>query len=306
MAFIEFPDRPFTTEDAQRRGLSRQQLHRAVAEGLVRRVVRGAYLPMSLADTAETRAAAVSLVVAHNHVVVDRTAAAVHGVDTLTWAEHDHAPPVETCALRGHNPTRRTGVEGRTRDLTDSDVMLIGGIRVTTPRRTALDLGCNLRRREALAAMNALARAHGLTSGTLLAELPRFRGRRGVIQLRELAPLVDPRIESQRESWTLVAFYDAGLPLPEPQYWIVIDGVPRFRLDFAYPHARVCVEYDGYDFHERTPEQKERDRERRQWLRDHGWTVIVLRRGDFTGEALERWLRELGDALQPAYSNRRW
>ena len=36
------------------------------------------------------------------------------------------------------------------------------------------------------------------------------------------------------------------------------------------------------------------------------WTVIVVRRGDFTGERLDRWLGELRDALQPDYSNRRW
>ena len=75
--------------------------------------------------------------------------------------------------------------------------------------------------------------------------LARYRRRRGVIQLRQLVQLVDPRVESERESWVLLAIHDAGLPLPEPQYWIEIDGVPTYRLDFAYPRLRVCVEYDG-------------------------------------------------------------
>ena len=50
--------------------------------------------------------------------------------------------------------------------------------------------------------------------------LPRFRRRRGVVQLRELLELVDARIESARESWTWLEIHDAGLPLPEPQVWI--------------------------------------------------------------------------------------
>jgi hypothetical protein len=32
----------------------------------------------------------------------------------------------------------------------------------------------------------------------------------------------------------------------------------------------------------------------------------VVRRGDFTGDALDRWLAELRRALAPSYTNRRW
>jgi hypothetical protein len=184
--------------------------------------------------------------------------------------------------------------------------MIIGGVRVTTPIRTALDLGCQLRRREAYAALNAFARQHELRVETLRAAAQRFRRRRGVRQLRELLGLIDPRVESARESWTLLAIYDAGLPLPEPQVWIEIDGRPTYRLDLAYRLSKVCVEYDGFDFHERDAGQRAYDEERRDWLRHDGWIVIVVRRGDFTGDALERWLRELREALRPTYSNRRF
>lgn len=136
--------------------------------------------------------------------------------------------------------------------------------------------------------------------------LPRYRGRRGVRQLKELAPLVEPRVESKREAWTLLAIVDAGLPLPEPQVWIEVDHVPTYRLDLAYVHARVCVEYDGVDAHDLTEEQRAHDAERRRWLREHGWTVIVVRRGDFTGDRLDRWLRQVREALVPKVSNRRW
>lgn len=306
MSEPQFPQRPFWAAEAKRLGISAKQIERAVAAGKLRRVFRGVYVPTHLEDTIALRAVAIALVIADHNVVVDRTAAWLHGVDCVTWAEHAVLPPVETCALRGRRRTDLTGADGRERDLAAQDIQTIDGVRVTTPLRTALDLGCNLRRREAYAAMNALARRHHLTAAMLAIELPRFRGRRGVVQLRELIPLVDPRLESERESWTLLEIHDAGLPLPTPQHWIVIDGVPTYRLDLAYPELRVCVEYDGFDAHARTPEQVAHDEARREWLRCNDWTVIVVRNGDFTGERVERWIRELAEALVPSYTNRRW
>ena len=302
----ELPRRPFTQAEAGALGLSRSAFYRLVKSGVLRAVVRGVVVHADLPDDHVSRAAAVALAIPAHHVAVDRTAAAVHGVQTFTYAERDAPPPVEACALRGRNPTHLDGVDGRSRDLTAEDVMTIGSLRVTTPLRTACDLGCVLRRREAYAAMVGLARGHGLTPVQFTRLLPRFAGRRGVIQLRELIPLIDTRLESARECWTLLAIHDAGLPHPEPQHWIVIDGVPTYRLDFAYVGARVCVEYDGFDAHDATDDQREYDAARRAWLRENGWTVIVVRIGDFTGDALDRWLDELRAALRPTYSNRRW
>lgn len=303
MAEIEIPDNPFTHRDLDDIGISREQLRRLVEADLVRRLVRGAYLKAGIELTPQVRARTVAAVITSHHVVCDRTAAWVHGVDTLTYAEKDIPPPIDVCALRGHEPSERDGVDARSRDLAPHDLMTLDGLRVTTPLRTALDLGCLLRRREAMAALDAFARLHGLTKDELTLEARRYRRRRGVIQLRELVALVDARAESARESWTRLAIHDAGIIAPEPQVWIEIDGVPTYRLDLAYRRARVAVEYDGWDAHERTPEQKQHDRERRKWLRDNGWTIIVIRRGDFTGDALDRWLGELRAALHPTYSN---
>ena len=300
---LALPDNPFTSTDADALGLTRKKLRLLVEQEVVVRLVRGVYARAGLDLTVEVRAQAVASVIAPQHVVCDRTAAWIHGIDTFVYAEHDVPPPIEVCALRGYAPCERAGVDGRTRDLAPYDVMTIQGIRVTTPLRTALDLGCLLRRREAMAALDAFARLHGLTNSELTLEARRYRRRRGVIQLRELVGLVDARAESARESWTRLAIHDAGIIPPEPQVWIEIDGVPKYRLDLAYRHARVAVEYDGWDNHERTPEQKEHDRERRKWLRDNGWTIVIVRKGDFTGPALDRWLNELRAALRPAYSN---
>ena len=301
-----WPDGPFHRATLEDLGITGATLARALRRGQIRCIVRGVFVLSSVPDGLELRARAVGAAVKPHHVVTDRTAAWLWGIDVHTYAELDSVPDVEACALRRNEPTTVSGVDGRTRDLRPDDITMLDGIRITTPLRTALDLGCCLRRREAYAALNAFARKFGLTRRDFVRALGRYRRRRGVVQLRQLVDLIEPRVESERESWVLLAIYDAGLPLPEPQYWIEIDGVLVYRLDFAYPRLRIVVEYDGFDAHERTKEQQEHDAERRAWLRDHGWTVIVVRRGDFTRDALDRWLRELRQALAPSYRNRRW
>lgn len=301
-----YPDHPFTLRQAAELGITRTRVHTAVRDGVIRRALRGVYVRADLPDTIELRARAAALVVGPTAVLVDRTAAWIHGVDVLTHPEREVLPPLETCVLRWNSRPRRDGVDGRTRDLAPEDVMVIHGVRVTTPLRTALDLGCNLRRRDALAALDQFMRLHGLTREGLASAAIRYFRRRGVVQLRQLIPLANPRAESVRESWTRLEIIDAGLPCPEPQYWIEIDGVPTYRLDLAYPRHRIVIEYDGEEFHDATPEQREHDRTRRRWLDDHGWTVIVVKRGDFTGSASDHWLSELRAALKPTYSNRRW
>lgn len=298
---LQLPDRPFHVRELAGLGLTRNQLRALVATGAVRRLGRAVYVDGALTDSVALRARAVALVAPPDHVVCDRSAAWIHGVDTFT--RRDEMPLLETCGSPGGKASSRAGVDGHTRDLSPRDVTTIDGIKVTTPMRTALDLGCRLERKDALAAMDALCRLHELTRQDLARELRRFRRRRGVIRLRELARLVDPRAESARESWTRLAIHDAGLPVPQLQHWVIADGARRYRLDLAYPDRRIAIEYDGFDSHRRSPEQLERDAERRLWLHEHGWTVIVVRTGDFTGAALDRWLNEVRYALAPTYSN---
>lgn len=298
--------RPFTCRQAREAGWSRKRLAAAVRAQDVRRVLRGVYVSTSIPDDPHTRALAVMLVVGPDSIVCDRTAAWLHGVDVFGYADQELLPPVETCVLRGGNRSRRAGIDGRERDLAPRDLMELGGVTVTTPLRTALDLGCGLGRRRALGALDQFMRLHGVTRDQMHRDLPRYFRRRGVVQLRELVPLADWRAESMRESWVRLDIHDAGLPAPELQHWIEIDGVPTYRLDLAYPKHRIAVEYDGEEFHRRTEAQRKADRERRKWLRDHGWTVIVIDKDGLTGDDPDGWRDELREALRSRTKRLRW
>lgn len=305
MSPLEIPTRPFTLAHARDAGITDHQLRCLVNEQAIRRVVRGVYAPTDLADTLEMRCTAVGLVVPPHQIVCDRTAAWLHGVDVLGLTDKVVLPPVEVCTLRGRSVSELAGVDGRTRDLLPVDLMQVGGLWVTTPLRTALDLGCGLGKHRALGGLDAFMRHHGVTQWEMRRELPRFRRRRGVIQLRFLIPLADPRAESPRESWVRLDIHLEGFPAPVLQFWVHRDGTPIYRLDLAWPEHRVAVEYDGEDWHLRTEEQRERDDKRRTWLRRQGWTIIVVDKHGVHDPA-QRWMIELAEALRPRTRRLRW
>jgi hypothetical protein len=262
----------------------------------VARVLHGAYAAVEIELDTRQRARAAALVVSPYSVLRDRTASWVWGVECHDYAELDGTPPIETCVLRGHEPTDRSGVAGIVRDLAPEDWTEVHGLRLTTPLRTALDLGCLLRPHRALGAMDALMRIHGFTHEDMRMLLRRYRRRRGVVQTRWLVNVVDPAAESQPESWVRWFILERSLPVPTPQVWVEVAG-SSFRLDLAYPRARIAVEYDGEEFH-RTPAQRTYDEQRRAALRAAGWVVIVVRREDLAPERREQWLRELTDVLR--------
>lgn len=212
----ELPTHPFTTAQAAELGLDRKMLCAAVSERRLVRLFTGVYLSSEVEVTTAVRGQAARLVTNPNSVLCDRTAAWILGVDVLRYAELDVPPPLESYVLRGHDPTDRRELHGGTRDLLPEDWFEIEGVRVTTPVRTAVDLACKLPRREAMAALDALARAYDLTREELSQLLARryFR-RRGVVQARQLVPLVDKRAESQPESWTRLEIVDRDIPPPQ-------------------------------------------------------------------------------------------
>lgn len=287
---------PFTSRQAAEAGVSRSRLAAMIKDRSIRPILFDVYASAHLEDTLALRVTALSLVVRPFVVVCDRAAAWLYGVDTLDYFELDAVPPVDTCVAPAHTRVRRRNCKGRQRELCDDDVQRIGSIQVTTPLRTAMDLGRQLSRRDALACLDAFARSGLVAPVALHQQLPRYAGKRGVIQLRELVTLVDAGAESPSESWTRLCLIDAGLPVPHTQWVIEVNGQVIFRLDLAYPKHKVAIEYDGLEFHQ-SEEAQRHDEARRQWLRDHGWTVIVVGKNDFDADSVARWTNDVRLAL---------
>jgi hypothetical protein len=90
--------------------------------------------------------------------------------------------------------------------------------------------------------------------------------------------LADPRSESPPESWLRVAFVLGGLPECVPQFEVVHNGMFLGRVDFAWPEARVIVEYEGAHHFEGL--HIRRDDARYARLLAAGWRVIRVSAAD--------------------------
>lgn len=288
-------DAPFTAAMARDAGLTRHHLSALLREGLARRVLHGVYAASQAQDSVLFRAQSLGLVVPECAVVTDRTAAWLHGVPILERGAHLAAPPISVCETVDSR-VRRKGVDGRRRQLLDRDVMPLHGILVTTPLRTGLDLGRRLWRFDALSAIDGVLHI-GVDHDEMLEESLRFRGHRGMRQLRGLLPLGDGRAEYPGESALRLHWYDAGLPPPDLQHKIFDDkGIELYRLDVPLPEVRYCAEYDGEEFHS-TEEDVAHDESRRDWIRrERHWTIDAFRK-----DAVYGWNTDITARLRAGF-----
>jgi hypothetical protein len=297
-------DRPFTTAAALAEGLGERQLGSLLRAGHLRRLLHGVYAAAQAPDNVRFRAEALTLVVPDQAVVSGRTAAWLHGIPILERGSHLAVPPLHLSDTRDTR-MRRIGVDANRRMLTAGDIELLQGVRVTSVLRTACDLGRLLWRFDAIAALDG-ALAVGLDKGRLLRHVERFRGYRGVRQLRALAPYADGLAESPGESALRLHWLDAGFPPPQVQYPVTGGEWPRYRLDMALSLIRYAAEYDGQEHHSST-EDRAHDERRRRWITEEcHWTVDVFTKEDVYGRNPDiGWkLRDGARRAREAY--RRW
>lgn len=278
-------DRVFSSAEADALGVPASLRAVLVARGLVRPMLRGVYVATQVQDSYCLRVSAVGLVAPPHAVVVDRTAAWVHGVDALPRSAVHEMPSLDLFSSSGSR-VRRAGISSGVRGLLARDVEEIDGVRLTTPLRTACDLGRLLWRYDALGAIDGFLRL-GVDQSHLIAETDRFKGYRGVVQLRRLAPLGDTGAESQPESALRLHWHESAIPVPpRTQIWVYDDcGIPKFRIDVGCPDVRYGAEYFGEEFH--GDEEVEHDENRIEWLTNRrGWEMDVFTKADVYGREL--------------------
>jgi hypothetical protein len=215
-------------------------------------------------------------------VVTDWTACWFH-TGVLRPNQHLTVPELSVFRPAGHDRLRNGLCQSGERTFLPADVTAVGDLRVTTPLRTAWDLGRLAYRDQAIGALDALLRHGSFTSGELLGGVERFKGMRGVVQLRALAPLADPRAESPGESTLRLRWLDLpSLPPPTPQVSITVGDVEVYRIDLGVPELRYGCEYDGEEFH--GEDMSVHDAGRRADLRRRfRWDVEGVRRTNVYG-----------------------
>ena len=256
-----------------------------------RRLFPDVYACAALPVTHRLLARAVGGLLLPDAVVSGRSAAVLWGADLAT------AQDVVDCTI---DASRRSGavrgVRVTRRALSDEEVLRRDGVLVTSPLRTALDLGRVTPADEAVACVDAFLRLRlvALDEVRTAAQALTGPGCRGI---RLALARADGLAESPRETRLRLLLHGSRLPRPVAQH-AVVDRDRRFvaRVDFAWPELRVALEYDG-TWHG-APQQVGKDRRRLNALTAAGWTVVFVTAADLADPVL--LIARIGAALEAA------
>ncbi|HEX3824079.1 MAG TPA: type IV toxin-antitoxin system AbiEi family antitoxin [Mycobacteriales bacterium] len=250
--------RPFTSTMARDVGVSARQLQGSRCQ----RLFRDVYVGADITVTTELLASGISLLLPPGTVVGGTAAALLHGADVRRRRD-----PVEVVACRD-SQIRRPGIRASAALLEPGDIVMIGGVPVTSPVRTAFDLARKRDVIEAVVGVDAMLNRGGCRLEELAAYIAGHRGWRGVRWADRATFFAEPKAESPMESRQRMRFVLAGLPRPKAQVELYTEsGIFVARLDHGYLEWKVGPEYDGEPHEGRW----RADNERQERIRAMGW-----------------------------------
>lgn len=241
--------RPMLRSELRAEGVTGDEIDRARHAGRLTRLRPGAYLGSGderLAEP-EARHALAARAAVRQHGTSDgaashTSAAAMHGLPL--W----RVPLVRSHLTRpGEGGGRRTAYLHLHRaELEPDEVVLVDGVRVTSPARTVVDIARTLPFEQAVAVADAALHSEIVESGELAVALLRARGARGLPAARRVVAFADGAADGPGESISRVRFARSGLPRPELQH-VVRDPSDRFiaQVDFWWPARALVGEFDG-------------------------------------------------------------
>ncbi len=267
---------PFIGSDALAAGVvSRHELRR-----YYRAIMPNVYLDKRVQPTLRDRTIAASLWSGKQAVVAGVAASAVHGAK---WVDDD-----ARIELIWRNARAPRGVITRDELLLDDEFRSLDGLLVTTPERTAFDLGRRGRVGAAVARLDALAAATGFKVADVGVLSRRHRHTRGLRQLEVALDLVDDGAQSPKETSLRLLLIRYGFPRPQTQIPVLSpDGLRTYYLDMGWEDIKLAVEYDG-DQHRTDPVQFAYDIRRRDDLHELGWTDIRVTARHHFADVIER------------------
>lgn len=232
------------------------------------------------------------------------TAAQLHGIP-LPWFDDDIKTIHLTMPAHAPQPRRR-GVIGHSNALDPCDIMYMGGIPVTTPMRTFLDLATILTLDQLVAVADFLICEHNrpfeppriaiVPAATLRTFITGKYRIRGLGTARAALDLMRIGVDSPPETRLRLILQRAGLPEFTTNY--AIAGVPEVWPDLACEEYKTSGQYEG-EIHKTTQKQLyDRNRDERSAAR--GWLQVKVYSADMRrGEAhvvdmFRRALRQQG------------
>lgn len=226
-------DEPFRGSEALRAGaLTEHRLrnyHRAV--------FRDVYVANDTVMTAELKARAAWLAAGPSAVLAGISAAAVHRAE---WLE----PDLPAVVVRNDRRSP-SGLVVHSYDLAPEEVCAVRGMSVTTPARTAFDLGRLLPASVAVPILDALIRSSGLEISDVWAIAAARPGLRGVRRLGATVGIADGGAETALQSRVRTLLTNAYLPPLETQIVLGDEFGPVFaRAHMGWREWQVAVQCD--------------------------------------------------------------
>ena len=254
-------------------GLSRNVVDHRRDNGLLIIMHAGVYRVAGCPPTSHQRIMAATLAAGARAVASHRAAGFLHRLDGIE-------PRAEVTVGRQRAPRSEGIVVHRLASLTAGDVEVRNGIARTRPAATIIALAAVVPESLLEAALeDALFR--GLVSCTQLRcrlDAAGPQGRKGAATIGNLLAVrrAGPRwTQSEFERRLLVLLRRAGVPLPVPQYEVLLPDGGRAFLDFAWPHLRLALEADSYRHHAGRLAWA-RDRTRNSAIVSLGWRIIPI------------------------------
>lgn len=261
----------------------------AIAGGVVTRhelqrwyrpLFRNVHVPKGRSLSLQDRTTAAWLWSRRGGIVTGVAASALHGAE---WVDDDVTIELLWDYLRSPR-----GITVRHERIDDDEIICVAGLPVTTPARTAFDLGRFLPRTKAIERLDALMRACPFSTEDVLMLAKRYRGARGVARLKAALPLVDGGAASPAETRLRLLYIDAGLPRPTTQITIVDEWGRLVRtVDMGWEDFNVASEYDGGQ-HQSDRAQYIKDLKVLPKLRQLGWDVMQVIKEDPRHEVIQR------------------
>lgn len=238
------------------------------------------YVPTGTDLTATTRARAAWLWSRRRGIVAGHSASALHGAK---WV--DHQAPAQLLYEHRRPPA---GIRTWSDQIAEDELQLVSGVPTTTAARTAFDIACRNSVGNAVAAVDALARATRFNVADAQVLANRYKGHRNVRRARRALTLIDAGAESPRETWLRLLLIDAGYPRPRTQIPVYGEyGELVALLDLGWEDVKIALEYEG-DHHRTDRKQFHRDIARYEALPDLGWITVRVTAEDMPGGILRR------------------
>jgi hypothetical protein len=179
--------------------------------------------------------------------------------------------------------------------LARGETQSVAGMCVTTPARTAFDMGRRSGLEDGVQRIDALMNATDVKVADVEAVIARHPGVRGLNQLRQTLDLVDGGAESPYESLTRLLLIKGGFPRPQTQIRVIDKHGKVWRIDMGWLEWLVGVDFEGAH-HWTNPKQRTKDVERYAVLPELGWIDVRLTSGIYHNNP-QSFLDRAGAAL---------